>query len=105
MENCGQQLVEKPDDVFRMMGEGDKLRHVGATNMNEMSSRSHAIATLVSALCGMFVVLLTARRYSSCRIIFRAIYNICIRAKVVQLLQKEDSYYMSRLRDTNDLSS
>ena len=70
MENCGQQLVEKPDDVFRMMGEGDKLRHVGATNMNEMSSRSHAIATLVSALCGMFVVLLTARRHSSCRIIF-----------------------------------
>lgn len=47
---CGQELVDKPEDVLRLMTEGDKRRHIGATNMNERSSRSHAILTMVSQL-------------------------------------------------------
>lgn len=50
MLECGQELVDKPEDVLRLMTEGDKRRHIGATNMNERSSRSHAILTMVSQL-------------------------------------------------------
>ena len=34
-----------------------------------------------------------------------AIDYLCIVAKVALLVQKEDNYYMSRLRDTNNLGS
>eukprot|EP00736_Rhodelphis_marinus_P006530 Rmarinus@m.17302 len=40
-------IVTCPDDVFQLMVTGEKRRHVGATNMNERSSRSHTIFKIV----------------------------------------------------------
>lgn len=41
------ELVVKSGEVFELLAKGDKQRSVGVTNMNDNSSRSHAIATLV----------------------------------------------------------
>ncbi|XP_035682525.1 kinesin-like protein KIF3A isoform X4 [Branchiostoma floridae] len=40
-------VAKNADDMDRVMTVGDKNRSVGATNMNEHSSRSHAIFTIV----------------------------------------------------------
>jgi len=43
VENLSEKSVSCEDDIFSYMKEGDKARKVGATNMNERSSRSHTI--------------------------------------------------------------
>jgi len=39
-------VVKKPADMMRVFTEGNVNRHVGATNMNEHSSRSHSVFTI-----------------------------------------------------------
>lgn len=39
-------VVKKPEDMMRVFSEGNINRHVGATNMNEHSSRSHSVFTI-----------------------------------------------------------
>jgi kinesin family member 3A len=39
-------VVKTPDDMMDVFNEGTVNRHVGATNMNESSSRSHSIFTI-----------------------------------------------------------
>ena len=36
-------VVKSPQDMLRVFSEGNVNRHVGATNMNEHSSRSHSV--------------------------------------------------------------
>ena len=39
-------VVKKPDDMMKVFLEGNVNRHVGQTNMNEHSSRSHSVFTI-----------------------------------------------------------
>ncbi len=39
-------VVKTPNDMMKVFQEGNLMRHVGATNMNEHSSRSHSIFTI-----------------------------------------------------------
>ena len=39
-------VVSSPSKVFQLLQEGDKRRHVGATYMNQQSSRSHVVVRL-----------------------------------------------------------
>ena len=39
-------VVKTPDDMMKVFTEGNVNRHVGATNMNEHSSRSHSVFTI-----------------------------------------------------------
>ena len=39
-------VVKSPDDMMNVFTEGNLNRHVGATNMNEHSSRSHSVFTI-----------------------------------------------------------
>ena len=39
--------VESYDEIMKLMDEGNKSRTIAATNMNEVSSRSHAVFTLI----------------------------------------------------------
>lgn len=41
-----EQVVESSDEALSCLDAGAAGRHVGSTNMNERSSRSHAIFTL-----------------------------------------------------------
>jgi len=41
-----EETVDTLDDVFTLLDAGTALRHVGSTNMNEQSSRSHCIFTV-----------------------------------------------------------
>ncbi len=41
-----EQVVETADEALSCLDSGAAGRHVGSTNMNEHSSRSHAIFTL-----------------------------------------------------------
>eukprot|EP00871_Galdieria_phlegrea_P004660 jgi/Galph1/5195/GphlegSOOS_G3812.1 len=41
-----EQIVSSPEDVLEVMKSGENNRTIGATNMNERSSRSHTIFTL-----------------------------------------------------------
>eukprot|EP00158_Paraphelidium_tribonemae_P009060 Partr_v1_DN28758_c1_g2_i3_m63324 putative Kinesin family len=45
--NLTEEIVMSPEDVSFMMKRGEGNRHVGVTNMNERSSRSHTIFRLV----------------------------------------------------------
>lgn len=39
-------VVKTPKDLMDVFAEGNANRHVGATNMNEESSRSHSVFTI-----------------------------------------------------------
>ena len=39
-------VVKSPQDMLRVFSEGNVNRHVGSTNMNEHSSRSHSVFTI-----------------------------------------------------------
>lgn len=39
-------VVKKPEDMMEVFNEGNLNRHVGATNMNQDSSRSHSVFTI-----------------------------------------------------------
>ncbi len=41
-------MIGSIDDVHRLINMGDGNRHIGETNMNEKSSRSHTIFRMVS---------------------------------------------------------
>ncbi|EGB09759.1 hypothetical protein AURANDRAFT_24671, partial [Aureococcus anophagefferens] len=38
--------VKNPDDIFRLLDQGNKVRRVASTQMNERSSRSHSVFTV-----------------------------------------------------------
>jgi kinesin family protein 1 len=46
VEDLSRLLVTSYDDISRLIDEGNKARTVAATNMNETSSRSHAVFTI-----------------------------------------------------------
>lgn len=50
--NCEECIITCEDDLLRLLSMGNKERTVGETNMNERSSRSHAIFRIVSS--GLF---------------------------------------------------
>ena len=39
-------VVKNPDDMMKVFDQGNIMRHTGATNMNEHSSRSHSVFTI-----------------------------------------------------------
>jgi kinesin family protein 1 len=47
VEDLSKLVVKKYMDIDRLIDEGNKARTVAATNMNETSSRSHAVFTLI----------------------------------------------------------
>ncbi|XP_055332251.1 kinesin-like protein unc-104 isoform X2 [Paramacrobiotus metropolitanus] len=47
VEDLSKLVVTSYDDINQLMDEGNKARTVAATNMNETSSRSHAVFTIV----------------------------------------------------------
>jgi len=49
--NCEECIITSEVDLLRLLCLGNKERTVGETNMNERSSRSHAIFKIVSAAC------------------------------------------------------
>ncbi|KAI8069487.1 hypothetical protein BC940DRAFT_297840 [Gongronella butleri] len=46
VEDLSRLVVDNFEDISRMIQQGNKARTVAATNMNEMSSRSHAVFTI-----------------------------------------------------------
>lgn len=48
VENVKEENIFSPDNVKLLLETGNKRRQVGETKMNEASSRSHAILTIVS---------------------------------------------------------
>ena len=48
VQNITEKVVTGVDDVIVLMRSGERNRHVGCTNMNEKSSRSHMILRMVS---------------------------------------------------------
>lgn len=47
VEDLSKLAVNSYDEMMTLMDEGNKARTVAATNMNETSSRSHAVFTLI----------------------------------------------------------
>ena len=47
VEDLSKLAVTSYDDIYDLMEEGNKARTVAATNMNETSSRSHAVFTII----------------------------------------------------------
>lgn len=47
VEDLSKLVVSSYDEMMTLMDEGNKARTVAATNMNETSSRSHAVFTLI----------------------------------------------------------
>merc|ERR1712062_605561 len=47
VEDLSKLAVTSYDDIHDLMEEGNKARTVAATNMNETSSRSHAVFTII----------------------------------------------------------
>ena len=47
VEDLSKIAVTSYDDIYDLMEEGNKARTVAATNMNETSSRSHAVFTII----------------------------------------------------------
>lgn len=50
VEDLSKLAVSSYDEMMTLMDEGNKARTVAATNMNETSSRSHAVFTLILAM-------------------------------------------------------
>ncbi|PNF26759.1 hypothetical protein B7P43_G18348, partial [Cryptotermes secundus] len=42
-----EEVVHTPDKIMQLMKRGENIRHIGETNMNEISSRSHAIFRII----------------------------------------------------------
>lgn len=47
IEGLHEEYVTSPEDVLKVMEQGEKFRHVGETNMNDRSSRSHTIFRII----------------------------------------------------------
>lgn len=47
VEDLSKLAVTSYEDILELMDEGNKARTVAATNMNETSSRSHAVFTII----------------------------------------------------------
>lgn len=47
MEDLSKLAVQSFEDINNLIDEGNKARTVAATNMNETSSRSHAVFTII----------------------------------------------------------
>jgi kinesin family protein 3/17 len=47
VKDVNTQVAKNPEDLFRILTEGQKQRRVGATDMNKGSSRSHSIFSVV----------------------------------------------------------
>eukprot|EP01043_Picozoa_sp_COSAG02_P032807 COSAG02_NODE_2209_length_9497_cov_60.725474_1_plen_318_part_10 len=47
VDGLSEWIVRTPDEIFSLMAAGDRARSTGATLLNEQSSRSHAVFTLV----------------------------------------------------------
>lgn len=47
VENLSEEICTSPEAIIRYLNDGLARRHVGATNMNEHSSRSHTICRLI----------------------------------------------------------
>ena len=45
--DLAEEIVTSPEQVLMLMENGEKNRHVGQTNMNALSSRSHTIFRMV----------------------------------------------------------
>ncbi|EGC31353.1 hypothetical protein DICPUDRAFT_40083, partial [Dictyostelium purpureum] len=43
VSNLREEMVSSPNHIFQLMKYGEEKRHIGATNMNDFSSRSHTI--------------------------------------------------------------
>ena len=43
LQNLRDESVGNPNEVMRYIEQGKKNRHIGTTNMNEHSSRSHSV--------------------------------------------------------------
>jgi centromeric protein E len=55
VEGLTEEVVTSIDDVIALMRYGEKNRHVGCTNLNEKSSRSHTIFRMVSLVLKSYV--------------------------------------------------
>jgi hypothetical protein len=45
-QDLAELIVKNADDVVKLIDQGQKVRHVASTNMNERSSRSHSCFTI-----------------------------------------------------------
>lgn len=54
--NCEENIIMSEDELLFYLNSGSKERTVGETNMNERSSRSHAIFRIVSINAKVFAV-------------------------------------------------
>ena len=50
VENLSKLVVKNKSDIYRLIIEGNKARTIATTKMNETSSRSHALFTLLLTL-------------------------------------------------------
>ena len=46
VQDIAELVVKEAEDVFRLLDQGQKVRHVASTDMNERSSRSHSCFTI-----------------------------------------------------------
>lgn len=46
MKDLSTFVINNPDDMMKIFMEGNLNRHVGKTNMNDHSSRSHSVFTI-----------------------------------------------------------
>ena len=53
IEGLEEKIIQCPDEVFQCIEVGKKYRHVGKTDMNEHSSRSHTIFRIIIESSGI----------------------------------------------------
>ena len=51
-----EEAAQNIDEVLTLLDAGTAMRHVGSTNMNEESSRSHCIFTLILGNIVLFLL-------------------------------------------------
>ncbi|KAF5835168.1 P-loop containing nucleoside triphosphate hydrolase protein [Dunaliella salina] len=51
VEGLSEWVVRSPGEVYQLMARGQSLRATGATKLNEMSSRSHAVCIIIVEKC------------------------------------------------------